>query len=202
MKKSVFDTKFHEQSVESKIVVALERISEAFRVLLWEESKEQALSPIQIQILIFCLFHDSSKRKISFLANEFNLTKATISDSVKVLLDKKYVMKEMVESDNRSFCIRLTDKGMEVAKKTSMFAERIREPLTNFSKTQNEALLTGLFEVIVKLQETGVISINRMCLTCKFHEKRKDQHYCNLVNSVLKKTELRFDCNEHQSLQK
>lgn len=201
MKSSVFDNRFHEQSVESKIVVALEKISEAFRVLLWEESKEHTLSPIQIQILIFCLFHDSSKRKISFLANEFNLTKATISDSVKTLLDKKYVMKEVEQSDSRSFSIKLTAKGMKVAQKASMFAERIREPLTNFSKMQNETLLTGLFEVIVKLQEAGVISVNRMCLTCKFHEKRKDQHYCNLVKSVLKKTELRFDCDEHQSLQ-
>ena len=79
MNPSVFDINNQLQSIESKIVVALERISEAFRVLLWEEAKEHALSPIQVQLLIFCCFHTEEKRKIGFLAVEFNLTKATIS---------------------------------------------------------------------------------------------------------------------------
>ena len=53
MEKSSFHLTEQNQKIESRIVVALERISEAFRVLLWNESKENSLSPIQIQILIF-----------------------------------------------------------------------------------------------------------------------------------------------------
>jgi hypothetical protein len=53
MKKSSFDLEHQNSKIESKIVASLERISEAFRVLLWNESKENSLSPIQIQILIF-----------------------------------------------------------------------------------------------------------------------------------------------------
>ena len=52
MKYSSFNLNEQNQKIESRIVVALERISEAFRVLLWNESKENSLSPIQIQILI------------------------------------------------------------------------------------------------------------------------------------------------------
>jgi hypothetical protein len=72
--KSPFDLNQQNKKVESKIVVALERISEAFRVLLWNESKENALSPIQIQILIFLLFHSDEMCKVSYLAQEFNMT--------------------------------------------------------------------------------------------------------------------------------
>ena len=57
MKKSSFHLTEQNQKIESRIVVALERISESFRVLLWNESKENSLSPIQIQILIFIYFH-------------------------------------------------------------------------------------------------------------------------------------------------
>jgi len=64
MKHSAFNLNGQNQKIESRIVVALERISEAFRVLLWNESKENALSPIQIQILIFVYFHSSEKCKI------------------------------------------------------------------------------------------------------------------------------------------
>src|SRR5690606_40334744 len=93
MKYSSFNLNEQNQKIESHIVVALERISEAFRVLLWNESKENSLSPIQIQILIFIHFHSLEKCKVGYLADEFNMTKATISDSVKVLLAKELVFK-------------------------------------------------------------------------------------------------------------
>lgn len=64
MKYSSFNLSEQNQKVESLIVVALERISEAFRVLLWNESKENSLSPIQIQILIFVNFHSLEKCKV------------------------------------------------------------------------------------------------------------------------------------------
>jgi DNA-binding MarR family transcriptional regulator len=86
---SAFDPKNQELNIESKIVVALERISEAFKVSLWNENKKYGLSPIQLQILTFLLFHSQELRTISHLAIEFNSTKASISDSVKTLETKK-----------------------------------------------------------------------------------------------------------------
>ncbi len=57
----------NEEQVNHKIIQALERISKAFRVLLWEESKQYKISPIQIQLLIFCLNHNQAMLKVSFL---------------------------------------------------------------------------------------------------------------------------------------
>ncbi len=111
MNYSSFNLNEQNQKIESRIVVALERISEAFRVLLWNESKENSLSPIQIQILIFIHFHTSEKCKVGYLADEFNMTKATISDSVKVLLLKELVAKETDPVDTRSFSLSLTNEG-------------------------------------------------------------------------------------------
>ena len=108
MTKSDFDLVQQNQSTESKIVASLERISQAFRVLLWQESKEFSLSPIQVQVLIFLLYHSSEKRKVSYLADEFNMTKATISDTVKILEQKKLISKEYELHDARSYIINLT----------------------------------------------------------------------------------------------
>lgn len=99
MSQSVFDVNGQLQSIESKIVVAVERVSEAFRVLLWEEAKKHTLSPIQFQLLIFCAYHSIGKRKVGFLATEFNLTKATITQ------------KETEVADTRSYGIHLTKSG-------------------------------------------------------------------------------------------
>jgi DNA-binding MarR family transcriptional regulator len=88
MEQSVFNLDVQNTNVEFRIVAALERLSEAFRVLLWNEAKILNISPIQIQILVFLKFHALEKCKVSYLAQEFNMTKATISDAVKVMLQK------------------------------------------------------------------------------------------------------------------
>jgi DNA-binding MarR family transcriptional regulator len=195
---NVFDLENQNTHLESKIVAALERISEAFRTLLWEESKQFGLSPIQIQILIFCLTHSEEKRKVGYMALEFNLTKATISDSVKVLEQKNLLGKMDDAKDSRSYSLFLTKEGKEIAEKTVTFTQSLVNSLQNIPPNKKESLFVGLQEMIFSLHQTGVISIQRMCLTCSHHEMIKKNHYCNLLNKTLMPDELRIDCPEHQ----
>lgn len=197
MKYSSFNLNEQNQRVESRIVVALERISEAFRVLLWNESKETALSPIQIQILIFIYFHTQEKCKIGYLADEFNMTKATISDSVKVLLSKDLVTKEVDTIDTRSYSISLTVEGRKIARKASLFTTSIEQPLEQLSKEQKSIMLNGLLKLIFDLNKSGVITIQRMCFTCSNYQFNEGNHYCKLLKSNLTETELRVDCPDH-----
>lgn|SRR5690606_26744183 len=198
MKYSSFNLNEQNQKVESRIVVALERISEAFRVLLWNESKENSLSPIQIQILIFVYFHSSEKCKVGYLADEFNMTKATISDSVKVLLAKDLVSKEIDPTDTRSYSLSLTTEGIKTAQKASFFASSIEQPLEKLTAEQKNIMLNGLLKLIYDLNKSGVITIQRMCFTCSNYQVDKGVHYCKLLKSQLAENELRVDCPEHQ----
>jgi DNA-binding MarR family transcriptional regulator len=199
--KSPFDVNQQNVGLESKIVVALERISEAFRVLLWNESKETSLSPIQIQVLIFLLFHAQEKCKVSYLANEFNMTKATISDSVKVLLQKNLVQKIDDESDTRSYIIALTQEGKEVAEKSANFAFAIEKPLHTLTTEQKEIMLAALLKLIGELNKAGIITIQRMCFTCANYHHENGKHFCTLLQAELATHALRVDCLEHQKME-
>jgi len=196
--KSAFDLSKQNSRIESKIVVALERISEAFRVLLWNESKENTLSPIQIQILIFLLFHTGEKCKVSYLAQEFNLTKATISDSIKILLQKELVVKNNDLGDSRSFVIALSEAGKKVARQSANFAFAIEKPLTGLTDIQKEIMLSGLLKLIYDLNQAGIITIQRMCFTCLHYEAANEGHYCRLLQSKLATANIRLDCPEHE----
>lgn len=198
MKHSSFHLTEQNQKIESRIVVALERISEAFRVLLWNESKENSLSPIQIQILIFIYFHSSEKCKVGYLADEFNMTKATISDSVKVLLSKELVTKETDPNDTRSFTLSLTNEGKKIAKKASLFASSIEQPIEKLTQEQKTIMLNGLLKLIYDLNKSGIITIQRMCFTCSNYQLDNGIHYCKLLKSKLAENELRVDCPEHE----
>ncbi len=200
MKKSDFDLKYQNQSTESKIVASLERISQAFRVLLWQESNAFSLSPIQVQVLIFLLHHSEEKRKVSYLAGEFNMTKATISDAVKALDQKGLIEKAYVPGDTRSYIIHLSERGREIAKKTSLFTREIHDPIDKLHPDDKENLLLSLLNIIRHLNKAGVITIQRMCTTCAYHQQSEngEKHFCKLLNQNLQIADLRIDCPEHE----
>lgn len=197
--KSAFELDNQNKNIDSRIVAALERISEAFRVLLWNESKEFSLSPIQIQILIFLHTHSEDKRKVSYLADEFNMTKPTVSDAVKALEEKSLIKRRDDPNDSRSHCIDLTRKGKEIAERTSRFTDELQKPISKLGTDDKENLLLSLIGVIHHLTEVGVITIQRMCMTCVYYAKGENrrEHFCKLLNKKLQNTELRIDCPEH-----
>ena len=111
MMSSPFDPIQQENNLDAKITFALERISLVFKSMQLDQSKKNNMSPIQTQILIFLLYHSPIHHKVSYLAQEFNLTKATISDSVKVLIQKGLIQKKTDPQDSRSFSLNLTSEG-------------------------------------------------------------------------------------------
>ncbi len=200
MQNSDFDLDQQNQHIESRIVASLERISQAFRVLLWHESKEFSLSPIQVQVLIFLLHHAEEKRKVSYLSDEFNMTRATISDTVKLLEQKKLIVKEYEPHDSRSFIINLSVKGIDLARKISLFSEEIRSPVAKLNQDDKENLMLSLMGIIRHLNQAGVITIQRMCKTCAYYQQtaKGQKHFCKLLNQPLGTGDLRIDCPEHE----
>lgn len=200
MNKSPFNLDQQNKSIDSRIIAALERISQAFRVLLWNEGKELSLSPIQIQVLIFLLYHSDEKRKVTFLADEFNMTKPTISDAIKSLEQKDLIRKDYEQNDTRSYIIHLTKKGKGIAERTAAFTNQIQVPINKLNTDDKENLLLSLISVIHHLNKTGVVTIQRMCLSCDHFKpgKGKQSHFCKLLNKNIENSELRIDCPEYQ----
>lgn len=193
-----FSPDYQSKNIEGKIVVALERISEAFRVLLWQEGKESALTPLQLQLLIFLKFHSQEKCKVNYLAREFNLTKATISETVRLLSKKELIYKETDPIDTRSYSIFLTEKGKNIAIKSSSFAGALEKPLHSFTQEQKKIFFSSLLELIEKLNKAGIITVQRMCFSCRFYNPGNENDYCNLLKKKLFKQDLRIDCPEHE----
>jgi DNA-binding MarR family transcriptional regulator len=196
---SAFNPERHNTSIDYKIVAALEKISEVFRVLLWAEAKEHKLSPIQLQLLIFLKYHASDKhRRIAAMAKEFNLTKATVSDSIKVMEQKGLIQRTGDSLDSRSFNFSLTDQGMKLTGAIEHFTLPLDGAIATLSDHQKEIMLSVVLDLIYKLNQGGVISTQRMCYNCFYYNgDRKQQHHCNLMQKPLAFDELRFECPEH-----
>lgn len=197
MKESIFNTAYQQQDLTSKIVVSLERISEAFKSLLWDYAKEIGLSPIQIQILIFIAYHKSDYCKVSYLAKEFNVTKPTISDAIRTMNNKELIQKDFSESDKRSYTISLTPKGEKVVQETKNFANPIRKEIEKVNQKELETLYLSLNKVIYNLNTIGVLTVQRTCYNCKFYQKSGEKHFCRLLDAPLLNSDIRVDCPEY-----
>lgn len=195
---SSFDTSKQLESNDHKIVVALERISEAFRVLLWEETKKTGLSPTQIQLLIFLLHHPDRTTTPSYLSKEFNITKATITDSLRVLLKKELIIKYPDPNDARSYSIQLTEEGRTVSESSSHFSSQLLGSLSGLSEEIKNQMLEGLMHTISNLNDRSVISLQRMCKNCRFLESKDGSHYCSFLEQILAPIAFRIDCPEFE----
>lgn len=199
MKQSTFNPAQQEKDISSKIVAGLERISEVFKILLWDKAKLVGLSPIQIQVLIFIAFHERSLCNVSHLAKEFNVTKPTVSDAVRILDKKDLIIKEHSTSDSRRYSIVLSDLGNEIVSQTYDFSDPLKQVIDDFSKTELESLFDTLGQLIFKLNRKGILSVQRTCYGCKFHTKKDGTDYCNLLHTTLLKEEIRLDCAEYEA---
>lgn len=199
----LFDPAHQHENPDAKIAAALERLSQAFRVLLWEQNKEHNLSPIQIQFLVFLLHHSKTACTVSLLAREFMLTPATVSDALTTLEGKELIERARSEIDRRVATLRLTPQGRKVARKLASWAEVVQAGLAGADPQEKLVVMQFLMRLIANLQQAGVVSVARMCLTCRFFQPNPDSqslapHYCRLLNQPLSPAGLRFDCPDHE----
>ncbi len=195
---SVFNLDQQNNQIDTKIVAGLERLSQVFRILLWDKAKEQNLSPIQIQLLLFIQNHSSSVATVSYLAQEFHVTKPTISDAVKVLEQKNLVLKLPDATDTRSYTIQLTESGKEVVRKTEDYADALTKMIAVEGETDKQILWQTILSLISQLNRLNIISVQRMCFTCVHYAKTDQSHFCNLLNLPLQIQALRIDCPEFE----
>ena len=198
MNDNVFNPAHQNTNISNKVIAGLERVSEAFKVLLWEKAKLLGLSPIQIQILIFINYHKLEFCNVTHLAKEFNVTKPTISDAVKVLVNKSLIEKITSSSDSRRYAIQLSNSGKTMVSETENFAQPLKNQLNGIDNNDLESTFKTLSELIYKLNQIGILTVQRTCYACKFYQKNDNQHFCNLLEKELLNSEIRIDCEEFE----
>jgi DNA-binding MarR family transcriptional regulator len=206
--RSVFDPSSQHGDVDNKIVAALERLGQVFGALLRGKAEESSLSPIQIRIVVHLLFHPAGFCHVGDLARQFDLTYATVSDAVSTLVRKEVVSKEPDPDDGRARILRLTEEGEAWAEDLSGWAGTVqrvvKSHLGGHSDAEKVIVMRFLMDLIAELQEEGVITVARMCKTCRFFDKNRypdsegAPHHCKLLDEPLKLHDLRIDCPEHE----
>lgn len=191
-----------DQPLSQKLAHALGRVQIAMRADSWEEFGQQGLSPTQGQILILLAQRPTGLR-LSEIAAELAVSAPTVSDSVRVLVDKGYVSKSRAKDDARAIAIRLTASGQRLVQRLDSIGGTVESVLASLPESEQIQLYRTMLRVVRELQASGKISVARMCVTCRYfrpnaHQDTERPHHCALVDAAFGDRTLRSDCPEHE----
>lgn len=185
-------------TIDEKIIQAIERIARAQRILLWDRAKLYGLTPLQSQILFYISENNPEKCTIMNLSLELGVSQPTISDSVKTLMKKGLVEQEVWEKNRHFKLLKLTDKGKEILKALRIWDDYLRRPLKEFSEEEKKLAFNFLLDYVAKLRKDKTLLMAKTCVFCKFLEEKAGTYYCKLFNMNMKKEDLRIDCPDFE----
>lgn len=188
---------------EPRVSDGLNRLALALQQHAWHDANTLGLSATQVRILAFLSRHAAPPTKLSTVAEDLNLTSATVSDAVRSLTTKGLLRKDRDPLNPRALALTLTDLGWQTAERSvnpPAFLAAAAETLTPDEQT---VFLRGLTKMIRTLQERGDIPVARLCVTCthfrpNIHQDDARPHHCTFVDAPFGDRSLRLDCAEHQ----
>ncbi|MET9231586.1 MarR family winged helix-turn-helix transcriptional regulator [Lentzea sp. NPDC003310] len=187
--------------LDRRLADALERLGHGMRSLAQRTAREHGLSPLQQQVVL-ALGRPRGQREVAALAAEFDVTTPTMSDAV-TALERKELVTRSPGTDGRRRSLALTATGEGVARGLSTWDDPLTGALAGISEQDRATTLHTLLRVIADLQRKNVVSVTRMCTTCRFfgrdeHDDPAVPHHCHLLRVPLPLAGLRTDCPEHE----
>jgi DNA-binding MarR family transcriptional regulator len=189
------------QDLDRKLAAALERVGQAVRVQLWDRAKAHGLTPTQLQVLLRLAYDQEERRRVGALATELDVTQPTISDTVAALLRKGLIERHRSGENPRSPLLSLSPRGAGLAEALEQWDIRMRKVIAALPAEEKAEMLRLLFKLMIGLQREGVVTVARMCVTCRFFRQDAHgpgQHHCALLDLPLAPADLRVDCPEHE----
>jgi len=143
--------------LSQQLIFALEKLTRLFKALYNAQGQRFNLSPVQIQILIYLVQSSENDRTLTALSLEFHTTKASLSESINNLLNKKLISKRRVKNDNRSQIIQLSAKGKKLAIKAGLALKLFESPIQSLSKAEKQRVLKGLIKIVPRIERKLIL---------------------------------------------
>lgn len=189
----------NEQQVNKNILAAFDKIMTIYRLSLWDIGKVENISPTQIQFIEFTNDNPENLCTLTNIAKEFDLTKPTVSDSIRNLEKKGYINKKTDKNDARVQYFSLTGKGAGIINKIKSRKDRIFDMIGTTGLEEKIIISSFLTKLILNFYQDGTIQSARTCLNCYNFVKNANPlsdspHYCSFAKIYMAEPELRTYC--------
>lgn len=187
------------EAISQRIATGLHKVGLAMKQQSWQQANQEGLSATQGQILAALV--GSGPLSGTELSARLGVTLPTISDSVRVLVDKGLVTKSADPRHPRASLVTATKKGAALGARARSWPEFLGDAVASLSLDEQRAFYAGIVKMIRTLQEQGLVPLEGMCVTCTHFRPHvrtgPAPHHCALVDAPLAGEQLRIDCPEH-----
>jgi DNA-binding MarR family transcriptional regulator len=190
-------------TLDRKLAAGLERLATADRAHRQAEATRLGLTPTQLAVLQHTARDTRSADTVGGLAALLDLRQPTVSDAVTTLVGKGLLARTTDPSDRRRQRLRPTTSGRRLAADATAFDDVVAAAIAALPDRVRQHPLELLVALLGRLHQDGVITVARMCSTCRFfqpdaHPTDDAPHHCTLLDTPLAGPDLRVDCPEHQ----
>lgn len=191
-----------EAEARQRVLVALSKMGIALRSHAWKDATPRGLNPTQAQILVVLARRRDSGYRLAELAAVLGVSTASLSDSVSALQRKSLVLKERDPDDRRAIAIRPSAAGLAEAASIAEWPDVFLSTVDVLSPEERGLFVRVLVKMIRELQERGLVSPSRMCVTCRYfrphaHNDAARPHHCAFVDAPFGDQHLRLECGDH-----
>jgi len=189
------------EPIAKRVTSGLAKIAIVLRSRAWKGAGPAGVTPTQGQALGL-LREAPEGMRLGALAALLAVSAPTASDAVNSLVAKGFAAKER-GPDKRSIAIRLTDKGEALADRAAEWPDFLARAVEALEPEEQAGLLRALVKLIRRLQESGDIPPQRMCVTCRYfrpyaHTDPLNPHHCAYVDAPFGDRHLRLNCREQE----
>ncbi|MDQ8027624.1 MAG: MarR family winged helix-turn-helix transcriptional regulator [Brevundimonas sp.] len=191
------------EPLETRVATGLEKVSTALRSQAWRGAGQDGLTPTQGRLLALLLDEDAGVR-LATLAEALGVSGPTTSDALGALIAKGHVERGSDLMDRRAAAFRLTDAGRAAAERSASWPDFLVDAVNTLAPDEKAQVYGALIKIIRSIQDAGAVSVQRMCVTCRFFQPnvRPDDperpHVCGLVGAPFGDGHLRLECREHE----
>lgn len=185
------------KSVETYQLV--ERLAELLRSDSRAVGSEFGLQPIQLEALHYLSLCNKYSDTPLAIADYLGQTKGSVSQTLKVLENKGFLVKFVDINDKRIQHLKLTSEGHKVLEKAipSPLFGKLSEQL---EQTEINEINQTLKYLITQLLKATPRKSFGLCSECRYHLKHNNGSFCGLLNEPLDLIDGTKICKEHESL--
>lgn len=180
----------------ARVATGLHKIGLAMKHQTWREANDAGLSPTQGQIL--ALLVANGPLTGTELSRRLGVTLPTVSDSVRVLVEKRLVTRSPDPRHPRGVRLAPTRAGAALGTRARSWPELMADAVNTLAPDEQRALYRAVLKMVRTLQEQGLVPMSGMCVTCVYFRPHvragASPHHCAFVDAPLPDDQLRLDC--------
>lgn len=176
--------------MNSNMMIWLERLTTLHKSQMRKAANAEGMPFVHLEILQYLSICNHYSNTAQALSDYLGQTKGSISQSLKIIEDKGYIIRKPCIQDGRVTRLYLTEKSKDIL-------ERIQHLI--FPDQDAEQVVASLKKIVKQWHiQTGSSGFGQ-CLTCRFWTVVDEGNFkCGLTGEPLSKENIKLLCQEHE----